>query len=67
MNRRLLSCLALGFVAAGGCSHLAEKRLVARLKGKPAPEFQLQDLEGNTVRLGDFRARPVVLSFFGYG
>jgi peroxiredoxin len=31
--------------------------------GEPAPEFEIQDLHGNPVRLADFRGRPVVLAF----
>lgn len=31
--------------------------------GELAPDFQLQDVQGNLVRLSDFRGRPVVLSF----
>lgn len=32
--------------------------------GEPAPEFEIQDLRGNLVRLSDFRGqRPVVLAF----
>jgi cytochrome c biogenesis protein CcmG/thiol:disulfide interchange protein DsbE len=32
--------------------------------GKPAPEFTLPTADGRTVRLADFRGRPVVLNFF---
>lgn len=32
--------------------------------GSLAPEFALPDLEGETVRLSDFRDRPVVLNFW---
>jgi len=32
--------------------------------GEPAPEFELNDLHGNLVRLSDFRGRqPIVLYF----
>jgi len=32
--------------------------------GEPAPEFELNDLHGNPVRLSDFRGRqPIVLYF----
>lgn len=31
--------------------------------GEMAPDFELQDIEGNTVRLSGFRGKPVVLSF----
>ncbi len=32
--------------------------------GSPAPDFELTTLEGQTVRLTDFRGRPLVLNFF---
>ena len=31
--------------------------------GEPAIEFELQDIQGNVVRLSDSRGRPVVLAF----
>jgi peroxiredoxin len=31
--------------------------------GELAPDFELDDLQGNSVRLFDFRGKPVVLSF----
>ncbi len=31
--------------------------------GDLAPDFQLQDVAGRTVRLSEFRGRPVVLAF----
>src|SRR5919199_5047163 len=33
-------------------------------EGKPAPDFELRDDEGRSVRLSDFRGRPVVLYFY---
>lgn len=32
--------------------------------GAPAPDFALADLDGNPVRLADFRGRPVILNFW---
>lgn len=32
--------------------------------GQAAPAFEVQDHEGNTVRLSDFRGRNVVLWFY---
>jgi len=32
--------------------------------GDPAPDFAVPDHTGKTVRLSDFRGRPVVLWFF---
>lgn len=34
------------------------------LPGNPAPEFSLQDQDGNTVSLADFRGEKVVLYFY---
>lgn len=32
--------------------------------GSSAPAFELQDLDGNTVRLADLRGRPVIVNFW---
>ena len=32
--------------------------------GRPAPDFELPDQDGNPVRLSDFRGRPVVVYFY---
>ena len=34
------------------------------LKGKPAPEFALESLDGATVHLSDFRGKAVLLNFW---
>jgi peroxiredoxin len=31
---------------------------------KPAPNFSLKDLDGKTIRLDDFRGKPVLLNFW---
>lgn len=33
-------------------------------EGKKAPEFSLPDEDGNTVRLSDFKGKPVVVFFY---
>jgi thioredoxin-dependent peroxiredoxin len=33
-------------------------------EGKPAPDFELQSDTGDSVKLSDFRGRPVVLYFY---
>ena len=33
-------------------------------EGSPAPDFELKDDAGHTVRLSDFRGSPVVLYFY---
>jgi peroxiredoxin len=32
-------------------------------RGELAPDFALKDIDGKTVRLSDFRGKPVVLVF----
>ena len=34
------------------------------MKGKPAPEFTLQSLDGKSMRLSDFRGKAVLLNFW---
>ena len=36
----------------------------ANIQGKPAPDFQLVDLDGNNVRLADLRGKAVLLNFW---
>jgi peroxiredoxin Q/BCP len=31
--------------------------------GDPAPDFELEDVEGKRIRLSDFRGKPVILAF----
>jgi len=31
--------------------------------GEPAPDFELEDVQGNHIRLSALRGRPVVLAF----
>ena len=31
--------------------------------GDLAPDFELEDVQGNSVRLSDFRGRPIILAF----
>jgi peroxiredoxin len=41
-----------------------QNREASQLVGQPAPDFTLYDLNGNEVRLSDFRGKPVVLNFW---
>ena len=31
--------------------------------GEPAPDFELEDVQGNPIRLSKLRGKPVVLAF----
>lgn len=63
----LVCCVAAGGAAAIGAPYLAD--MVASAVGIPltvgsdAPDFELESLEGGSVRLSEFRGRPVLLVF----
>jgi len=50
-----------------GCKTSAEQRFVSQVMNKPALDFELQALDGTTVKLSDQRGKPVLLAFFAYG
>ena len=57
----ILAIVVLLGVSLGG----DPREIRSQLVGKRAPSFALQDLEtGDTVRLSDFRGRPVVVNFW---
>ncbi|MBI5144397.1 MAG: redoxin domain-containing protein [Candidatus Omnitrophica bacterium] len=51
--------LALALFVTGACS-----RGGATEVGEEAPDFSLQDINGNTVSLSDFKGKVVILDFF---
>jgi len=65
--KRLSMVLVGAVLLAGGCAGADEQRFIKSVLNKPAPDFQLQDLDGSSVRLSSFRGRPVVVAFFAYG
>ena len=40
------------------------KQQANSLISQPAPGFTLQDLDGNSVSLSDFKGKPVILNFW---
>jgi len=58
----LLSILVSGLVVAG-CSSSPEPAPVLQ-PGSPAPDFQLQSLDGQLVTLSSFGGKPVMLNFW---
>jgi peroxiredoxin len=60
----LLSCACLALVVkfAPNLYQFSLDNTSLRV-GKPAPDFELTSLDGETVRLSDFQGRPVLLSF----
>ena len=59
MLKRLLAPLIVGATLLAGAQ--------AATVGQPAPDFTLQDVNGKTVRLSDFRGRHVVLEWTNPG
>ena len=57
----ILLFLLTAFTLAAG-SALAERPKV----GDPAPDFELEQLDGGLVTLSAFRGQVVLLNFFGY-
>ena len=67
MRKLGLASLVLGLTTLAGCALMAQRNFNAKWKDKPAPDFALRTLDGDTVRLSDFRGQPVVLAFWAYG
>lgn len=55
MLKQLLASLIVGATLLAGAQ--------AATVGQPAPDFTLQDVNGKTVRLSDYRGHPVVLEW----
>jgi cytochrome oxidase Cu insertion factor (SCO1/SenC/PrrC family) len=55
------------FRALLGVALLASANVFAAPVGKPAPDFTLQDTNGKTVRLADFKGKHVVLEWVNPG
>ncbi len=65
----IIGCLSATLVAAllgsFGYAQIGPGGVLSDIRaGRPAPDFELQALDGQTLRLSDFRGRPVLLSFW---
>jgi len=65
--RATMLIVVLGILVLYTQSWVAERRLLAAVIGKPAPDFTLTSLDGKSVKLSDFRGKPVVLAFWAVG
>lgn len=63
---RVLRTVLLVAALIGGSAGLASADNTAEL-GKPAPGFELKDVNGKTVKLSDYRGKTVVLEWFNPG
>ena len=57
----------LTVLSLAGCADMGHRQFVAKIKNKPAPDFELTALDGAKVRLSDQRGKPVLVAFFAYG
>jgi peroxiredoxin len=60
---RILQSLLIILIAVSGPGH-AEQMLATIPPGTPAPDFVLQDTDGRTHRLSDYRGKPVIINFW---
>lgn len=62
----VLVAILVSGLGIAGCSSDQEPAPVLQ-PGKPAPDFQLQNLDGQTVALSSLRGKPVMLNFWATG
>ena len=62
----ILASLTLGLVITG-CSGGSSGGSSTAIVGKKAPDFTLQDLDGQSVSLSDFEGKPVLINFWNSG
>ncbi|MBE7557506.1 redoxin domain-containing protein [bacterium] len=59
----LVLAVGFGLAAAFAADEPAQKPQI----GKPAPDFELKDIEGKTHKLSDYKGKPVVVEFWNCG
>ncbi len=63
--------LVVAVLMSSGCSllgdHLRERRFVSHVTNRPALDFELDSLDGQKVRLSDYRGKRVLLAFWAFG
>ena len=65
-NSIVLNILTLTILTLAACSSINNSDEPIEV-GNKAPEFTLQSLEGNQVKLSDFSGKVVLLFIFGSG
>jgi peroxiredoxin len=61
---KTLSGFLVVLLLAWASSIPADQRLTPITGNVPAPDFELQDTNGKTHRLSDYRGRPVIINFW---
>lgn len=64
---RMIVRISILLVIAGGFIYMAVSSFnssTAAVAGDPAPDFTLEDMDGNMVSLSDYKGQFVVLNFF---
>lgn len=51
-------------VASGPCAGSSVVCVTSPMLGKPAPDFTLTTTDGQTVKLSDYRGRPLIVNFW---
>lgn len=67
--RHLHAWTFVGLIAITGCAATTpeQRKIDTELGRKQAPDFELKALDGQNVRLSDYRGKPVLLTFWGFG
>jgi cytochrome oxidase Cu insertion factor (SCO1/SenC/PrrC family) len=68
MRKKAFALLSMAILfAVSGCKSADHRAFDAGVLNKPAPDFELDALDGGSVRLSKMKGKPVVLAFFAHG
>lgn len=68
MHRKKIALASMAALfAISGCQSAEHRAFDARVLNRSAPDFELDALDGGTVRLSKMRGKPIVLAFFSPG
>ena len=67
MRTRLAGMLLIVPLALAGCKMGDPAASANHLRGKPAPDFTLKDVENQDITLSAYRGKPIILAFWAYG
>ena len=67
VRRGLIVVIVIAVVLLLGRGWAAQRRFLSQVQGQLAADFELTALDGDTVRVADYRGKPVVLAFWAVG